>query len=45
MVIENILHGINPSAQMNTHKNIQGMTENHQGNIAPGHPWVSEKSL
>jgi hypothetical protein len=45
MVVDNILHIINPSAQRNTHQNPQGMTENHQENIELGHPWVLGKHL
>jgi hypothetical protein len=44
-MVDNILHRINPSAQRNTYQNIQGMTENHQGNIELGHPWVLGKHL
>jgi hypothetical protein len=45
MVVDNLLHGINPSAKRNNHQNPQGMTEYHKENIASGHPWVSEKGL
>jgi hypothetical protein len=38
-VVDNLLHRINPSAQRNTHQNIQGMTENDQEKIELGHPW------
>jgi hypothetical protein len=39
-VVDNLLHGINPSAQRNTHQNPQGKTENHEENIELGHPQV-----
>jgi hypothetical protein len=39
MVVDILLHRINPIGQMNTHQNIQGMTENHQEKIELGHPW------
>jgi hypothetical protein len=39
-MVDNLLHRINPSAQRNTHQNLQGMTENHQEKIELGHPWV-----
>ena len=45
MVVDNLLHEINPSAQRNNHQNPQGMTKNYQGNIALGHPWVLGKLL
>jgi hypothetical protein len=44
-MVDNLLHGINTSAKKITHQNPQGMTENHQENIAPGHPWVSGAGL
>jgi hypothetical protein len=42
MVVDNLIHGINPRAQRNNHQNPQDMTENYQESIALGHPWVSE---
>jgi hypothetical protein len=43
MVVDNHLHGKNPSAQRSTHQNPQGKTENHQENMVLGHPWVFGK--
>jgi hypothetical protein len=45
MVVDNILHRINPNSQRNTYQNFQGMIENHQENIALGHPWVLGKLM
>jgi hypothetical protein len=42
-MVDNILHGMNPSAQRNTHQNPQGKTKNHQENIGLGQPWVFGK--
>ena len=43
MVVDNLLFGMNPSAQRSTHQNPQGKTENHRENMVLGHPWVFEK--
>jgi hypothetical protein len=45
MVVDNFLHRINLSVQRKTHQNPEGMTGNHDENIAPGHPSVFEKCL
>jgi len=45
MVVDNILHRINPSAQRNTHQNPQGMTKIHQENIVLGHSWALGKHM
>jgi hypothetical protein len=39
-VVDNLLHGINPSDQRNNHQNPQGMTKTHQENMGLGQPWV-----
>jgi hypothetical protein len=43
MVVDNPLHGMNPSSQRITHQNPQGMTKNYQKNMGLGQPWVFGK--
>jgi hypothetical protein len=43
MVVDNPLHGMNPSAHRITHQNPQGMTKNHRKNTRLGQPWVFGK--
>jgi hypothetical protein len=43
VVVDNHLHGENPSDQRGTHQNPQGKTENHHENKVLGHPWVFEE--
>jgi hypothetical protein len=42
-VVDNHLHGENPSAQRGTHQNPQGKTKNHHEKKVLGHPWVFEE--
>jgi hypothetical protein len=42
-VVDNHLHGENPSAQRGTHQNPQGKTENHHENKVLDHRWVFEE--
>jgi hypothetical protein len=44
-MVDNLLHGVYPSSQRNTHQNSQGMTKNHQEKKELGHPLVLGKHM